>query len=150
MRARDVMKKNVIFVKESDSVKDVLEILMGNHISGVPVVDKNNQVTGVVTEKDLLTHKKGLNISSCIQFLESILFIDGDLNYSINQEKMMTLTAQDIMSAPAYVVSLDAPTAEIASIMVNRHINRVPVIDKDRKLVGIIGRSDLLPILINE
>lgn len=150
MRARDVMKKNVIFVKESDSVKDVLEILMGNHISGVPVVDKNNQVTGVVTEKDLLTHKKGLNISSCIQFLESILFIDGDLNYSINQEKMMTLTAQDIMSTPAYVVSLDAPTAEIASIMVNRHINRVPVIDKDRRLVGIIGRSDLLPILINE
>ena len=150
MRARDIMKKDIIFVQEDDNIKNVLESLMKNHISGVPVVDKNNHVIGVVTEKDLLTHKKGLNISSCIQFLESILLIDGDLNYSINQEKMMMLTAQDIMSAPAYVVSLDARVAEIASIMVNRHINRVPVIDKDHKLVGIIGRSDLLPILIIE
>lgn len=149
MRARDVMKKNVVFVSESDSIKEVLEVLMGNHISGVPVVDKNNHVVGIVTEKDLLTKEKGLNISSCIQFLESILFIDGDLHYSINQEKMLTLTAKDIMSAPAYVVSSDAPIAEIASVMVNRHINRVPVINKDRQLVGIIGRSDLLPVLIN-
>ncbi len=149
MNAKDIMKKNVIFVQEDESIKDVLEVLMKNNISGVPVVDKNKHVVGVVTEKDLITKEKGLNIPSYIEFVTSILFIDGDLKYNTNHEKIITLTAKEIMSSTVYTVYLDAPIEEIASIMVNRRINRVPVVDKERKLVGIIGRGDLLPILIN-
>jgi len=149
MKARDIMKKDVIFVTQDESIQEVLRILMKNNVSGVPVIDKNNQVLGVVTEKDLITKEKGLNIPSYIEFVASILFIDGDLKYNINHEKVITLTAKEIMSSPAYTVYLDASVEEIASVMVNRRINRVPVIDKERKLVGIIGRSDLLPILIN-
>ena len=149
MNAKDIMKKNVIFVQEDESIKDVLEVLMKNNISGVPVVDKNKHVVGVVTEKDLITKEKGLNIPSYIEFVTSILFIDGDLKYNTNHEKIITLTAKEIMSSPAYTVYLDASIEEITSIMVNRRINRVPVVDKERRLVGIIGRGDLLPILIN-
>lgn len=149
MRARNIMKKGVVFVKEDDSIEEVLRILMKNNVSGVPVIDKDNQVLGVVTEKDLITKEKGLNIPSYIEFVASILFIDGDLKYNTNHEKVITLTAKEIMSTPAYTVYLDASVEEIASIMVNRRINHVPVIDKDRKLVGIIGRGDLLPLLIN-
>jgi CBS domain-containing protein len=148
MHARDIMKKGVVFAYEDDSIEDVLEILMKNNVSGIPILDKNRMVIGVVTEQDLITKEKGLNIPSYIEFVASILFIDGDLKYNTNQEKIITLTAKEIMSAPVYTVYLDATIEEIASVMVNRRINRVPVIDKDRKLVGIIGRSDLLPLLI--
>ncbi|WP_069999466.1 CBS domain-containing protein [Cellulosilyticum sp. I15G10I2] len=149
MRARDIMKKGVIFVKENDSIEDVLAVLMKNNISGVPVVDQDRRVVGVVTEQDLITKEKGLNIPSYIEFVASILFIDGNSKYNTNHEKIITLTAKEIMSSPAYTVYLDASIEEIASVMVNRRINRVPVIDKERKLAGIIGRGDLLPILIN-
>lgn len=149
MRAKDIMKKNVVFVKENDSIEEVLKILMENNVSGVPVVDQQHHVVGVVTEQDLITKEKGLNIPSYIEFVASILLIDGDLKYNTNHGKMITLTAKDIMSAPAYTVYLDGSIEEIASAMVNRRINRVPIIDKGRKLVGIIGRGDLLPLLIN-
>jgi CBS domain-containing protein len=148
MRASDIMRKGVVFVNEDDSIEDVLKILMKNNVSGVPVINKDKKVLGVVTEQDLITKEKGLNIPSYIEFVASILFIDGNLKYNTDHEKIITLTAKEIMSAPAYTVYLDASIEEIASVMVNRRINRVPVIDKDRKLIGIIGRSDLLPILI--
>ena len=64
MRAKDIMSNNVIFVKKEDKLKEVVGVLMQNHVSGVPVIDHDNQLIGIVTEKDLVTKEKGLNISS--------------------------------------------------------------------------------------
>lgn len=148
MRARDIMKKNVIAVCSEERVKDIVSILMQNHVSGVPVVDHNRQLVGIVTEKDLITKEKGLNISSYLEFVASILFIDGKIQHQREYRHLNYLTASDIMSSPVYAVHVDATIGEIASIMVNRRINRLPVINEKNQLVGIIGRSDLLPTLI--
>ena len=148
MRAKDVMIKNVIFIKKEDKLDEIISVLMQNHVSGVPVIDKDNQLVGMVTEKDLVTKEKGLNISSYMEFMASILFIDGKLLRNVNKKKIESLTAEDVMSTPVYAVHLEATIEEIVSLMMNRHINRIPVIDKENKLVGIIGRSDLLPILM--
>ncbi|MBE6023612.1 MAG: CBS domain-containing protein [Cellulosilyticum sp.] len=148
MRAKDVMIKNVIFIKKEDKLEEIISVLMQNHVSGVPVLDKENHLVGMVTEKDLVTKEKGLNISSYMEFMASIFFIDGKLLRSVNKKKIETLTAADVMSTPVYAVHLEATIEEIVSLMMNRHINRIPVIDKENKLVGIIGRNDLLPILI--
>lgn len=148
MRAKDIMKKNVICVSKDEKVKEIVSILMQNHVSGVPVVDHNRQLIGIVTEKDLITKEKGLNVSSYMEFIASILFVDGEMKYKGNYQNLRYLTAMDIMSSPVYSVHLNATIDEIASIMVNRHINRIPVIDEEKRLVGIIGRSDLLPALL--
>lgn len=148
MRAKDVMIKDVIFIKKDDKLDEIISVLMKNHVSGVPVIDKDNHLVGMVTEKDLMTKEKGLNISSYMEFMASILFIDGKLAEDISKHQVGTLTAADVMSTPVYAVHLEATIEEIVSLMMNRHINRIPVIDKENKLVGIIGRNDLLPILI--
>ncbi|MBP3886409.1 MAG: CBS domain-containing protein [Cellulosilyticum sp.] len=148
MRAKDVMIENVIFINKEDKLDEIISVLMQNHVSGVPVIDKDNHLVGMVTEKDLVTKEKGLNISSYMEFMASILFIDGKLLRNVNKKKIETLTAADVMSTPVYAVHLEATIEEIVSLMMNRHINRIPVIDKENKLVGIIGRNDLLPILM--
>ena len=148
MRAQDVMRRNVIFIKKEDELDEIISVLMQNHVGGVPVIDKDNHLVGMVTEKDLVTKEKGLNISSYMEFMASILFIDGKKLANVSKNKIQTLTAQDVMSTPVYAVHLEATIEEIVSLMMNRHINRIPVIDKENKLVGIIGRNDLLPILI--
>lgn len=148
MRAKDIMKKNVIFVSKEERVKTIVSILMQNHVSGVPVVDTNNRLIGIVTEKDLITKEKGLNISSYMEFVANIVFIDGEIQHEHKYRHLNYLTASDIMSSPVYAVHMDATVGEIASIMVNRRINRIPVINEKKQLVGIIGRSDLLPTLI--
>ena len=103
---------------------------------------------GIITERDLVTHKKGFNISSYMEFVASILSIDGKKLLGDKYESLHTLTAYDVMTAPVYAVPQDATIEEIVTLMMNRHINRIPVIDEEHKLVGIIGRNDLLPILI--
>ncbi len=148
MRAKDVMIKNVIFIKKDDKLDEIISVMMQNHVSGVPVIDKNNHLVGMVTERDLVTKDRVFNISSYMEFMASILFTDGKGVESTNQKKSDSLTAADVMSTPVYAVHLEATIEEIVSLMMNRHINRIPVIDKENKLVGIIGRSDLLPILI--
>lgn len=148
MTAKDIMKRQVIYVKATDTVEEIIKILLQNNVSGVPVINENKEIVGMVTEQDLITREKGLNISSYIHFLGSILSIDGVDKYNEDLKKIVSRVAKEIMSSPVYSVSEDSTLSEIASIMVNRHINRVPVIDKERKLVGIIGRSDLLPMLI--
>lgn len=151
MRAKDIMSNNVIFVKKEDKLKEVVGVLMQNHVSGVPVIDHDNQLIGIVTEKDLVTKEKGLNISSYMEFVANILFIDGKKTlFKETSKDLQFLTAKDIMTAPVYSVREEATIAEVVSLMMNRHINRIPVIDDENKLVGIIGRSDLLPILIKE
>lgn len=148
MRAKDVMMRNVIYIKKEDRLNEIISVLRQNHVSGVPVLDKDNHLVGMVTEKDLVTKEKGLNISSYMEFMASILVVDGDKLAGVSRKRIEGLTASDVMSTPVYAVHLEATIEEIVSIMMNRHINRIPVIDKENKLVGIIGRSDLLPILI--
>lgn len=148
MRAKDVMMRNVIYIKKEDRLNEIISVLRQNHVSGVPVLDKDNHLVGMVTEKDLVTKEKGLNISSYMEFMASILVVDGDKLAGVSRKRIEGLIASDVMSTPVYAVHLEATIEEIVSIMMNRHINRIPVIDKENKLVGIIGRSDLLPILI--
>lgn len=148
MRAKDIMCINVIFVKKEDRLNEVVSVLMQNHVSGVPVIDHDNHLIGMVTEKDLVTKEKGLNISSYMEFVASILFVDGKKLWKETSKDFRFLTAEDIMTSPVYSVRMEATIEEIVSLMMNRHINRIPVIDDENRLVGIIGRSDLLPILI--
>ena len=149
MRAKDIMKRQVVFVRNEELLAEVVNILMQHQISGVPVIDENNHLVGVVSEKDLMTKEKGLNISSYMTMMTSILSIDGKKQLGKSRERLQTATAKEVMSTPAFAVHAEATVEEIVSLMMNRHINRIPVIDDDNKLIGIIGRTDLLPLLIN-
>lgn len=148
MRAKDVMIRNVIFVNKEDKLDQVISVLMKNHVSGVPVVDKDNHLVGIVTQKDLVTKENGINISSYITLMESILLVDEKMTNQAVSKKLEGLTAADVMSTPVYAVHLETTIEEIVTLMMNRHINRIPVVDRENQLVGIIGRNDLLPILI--
>lgn len=150
MHAKDIMITDVICVRKEDTLTQVMSVLMKNHVGGVPVVDNDNQLVGMVTEKDLVTSENGLNISSYMEFMTSILLLDGKNPDTIDIQRFNSMTAQDIMSTHVYAVQPAATVEEIASLMMNRHINRIPVVDENNTLLGIIGRSDLLPILIKQ
>ncbi len=149
MRAKDIMQRQVVFVRNEEVLMEVINILMQHQISGVPVINENNQLVGVVSEKDLMTKEKGLNISSYMTVMTSILSIDGKKQLVQSRERLQKATAEEVMSTPAFAVHEDATVEEIVSLMMNRRINRIPVINNDNKLIGIIGRTDLLPLLIN-
>ncbi len=150
MLAKDIMEKKVISVDGNMLVEEVAKILVKNKISGVPVIDEKKQVIGIVTEADLLSKEKEPRFPSYIEFLGSIIYIEGVQQYEEDLRKLVASKAKEIMTTPAYTVEENATIEEVAALMVEKRINRVPVVNINSELVGIISRADMLKPLLNQ
>lgn len=138
MLAKDIMTKNVITVKENTPVEEVMHLLLDNKISGVPVVDKEDNLVGIVSEADLIYKEKSLlPISS---------YHENQKKFMLAYRKSLAKTAGEIMTKCVITVTEDQTVEEIATVMLERWIKRVPVV-RDKKVVGIISRADIMKTL---
>lgn len=136
--AKDVMTVKLISVTQDTSLKETSAKMAAHGISGVPVIDESNSVVGVISEKDFLFHMGEKKSRSTMEIIAQCLSSKGCVAVS-----MHTGFAKDIMTSPALTVYDDAPVFEIASIFAEKNINRVPVLDKNGHLVGIVARADI-------
>lgn len=143
MLAKEIMTVNVISVKKEDTVENVIKLLMDNNISGMPVIDEDNRVIGIVTEGDLIYRSKKLQIPSYFTILDSYIFLENPKTINEQLRKMVGYKVEDIMTEDVIMVDEDEEVEEIATIMTSKKINRVPVV-KDGKLVGIVSRRDII------
>ncbi len=116
------------------SLKETAAKMSANGISGVPVIDERNIVVGVISENDFLFHMGPKKARSTMEVIAQCLSNKGCVAVS-----MRTGIAKDIMTSPAITVFDDTPLFEIASIFAKKDINRVPVIDQNGHLLGIIA-----------
>ncbi len=144
LRARDVMVKNVITVKEHDTLQEVAKILVDKKISGVPVIDDNNRVVGIITEGDLIYQGKKFHVPAVIEILGGVFYFEDPRKIEKDLRKMVGVKAGDVMTSEIITVEENTSIEEIATIMVKKSINRVPVTDETGMLVGIITRQDLI------
>ncbi len=144
MKAKDVMKTGVITVKEDDSLQEVARVLLEKGISGVPVVNDNRIVVGIITEGDLIYQGKKFDIPAFIEILGGVFYFEEPRKLEKELRKMVATRAADVMSTKVITVEEDTPIEDIASLMIDKSINRVPVIAEDGKLLGIISRQDLI------
>jgi CBS-domain-containing membrane protein len=140
IKAKDMMTKHVVSVKKQTTLKEVAELMAQHEISGVPVIDQDNKVIGVISEKDFLFHMSSKKITTIMGVLAECLKSKGCIILPIKQGK-----AEDIMSTPAITVKEDAQLIEITRLFTEKAINRVPVIDQEEeRLIGIISRGDIV------
>jgi CBS domain-containing protein len=137
MKIESLMTKHVVTAAPETPLKRVARMLTRYRISGVPIVDAEGGVLGVVTEADILCKEQGLAPEP--GGLLGWLFEKADAEGS----RLLARTAGEAMTTPPVMISPDASISEAARIMVTRHINRLPVVD-DGRLVGIISRADLV------
>lgn len=138
--AGQIMTRDVICAHDTDPVTDVVKRLADHDISGVPVIRQDRTVAGVISEKDFLSRMgKSETPVSFMQVILQCLEHTGCLAADLQD-----LTAADIMSAPAVTLRASTPLFEIADTMDQRNINRIPVIDDNGRLAGIVARSDLI------
>jgi CBS domain-containing protein len=143
MNASDIMTTEVVTVTEQTPVREVVKVLLARRISGAPVVDADGRVIGLVSEGDLLrravlgTQKKR---GSWLTFFTGTATLADDYVRSHGE------VAGDIMTKHVIAVPPTATLAEIADLMEERRVKRLPVIDGE-KLVGIVSRSNLLRAL---
>jgi CBS domain-containing protein len=143
MKAQDIMTRDLTTVSPNTSVRDIAAVMVEKHISGVPVLTDNGQIIGMVSQSDLL-HRAELGTERKHKWWFRTL-VDSN---ALAQEyaKAHGRKAHDIMSR--YVVSVrdDAELRDVADILDNYRIKRVPVVQEGR-LVGIITRGDLVRAL---
>ena len=131
------MTTDVATVSPGSTLKDVAAILVQRRISGVPVVDDDGRVLGVVSEADFLARERG-EVHVKRRGLARLL---GDSEQ--DSEKLSAQTAGEAMTSPALTIEGRRTVAEAAGLMIEHAVNRLPVL-AEGKLVGIVSRADLV------
>jgi CBS domain-containing protein len=142
MKVSEVMTKRVVTVATGTPLKDVAKLLVSRRISGVPVVDEDGSVLGVVSEADILAKERSRGGNRSL--LEHLLEVNGA------DTKHDARDAADAMTSPAVVIRPGRPVAEAAALMLDRSVNRLPVVEKHGKLVGIVTRADLVRAFVRD
>ena len=127
MNAYDLMSPQVVVAKENTNAEQISSRLLAGEFNGVPVVDDNGAVIGIVTALDILRAIQG-------------------------GKKLNTMLARDIMTPNPSTVKKDTPTEEIIRVLVEKEIVLVPVVEDDNnnKLIGVVARLDILREKLNE
>jgi CBS domain-containing protein len=135
------MSTTLLTVERGTPVRDVIRLLIDNRISGVPVVE-DGAVVGIISEGDLILRERAYRQRGGMAFLAQQLFEDHE-KLALEYRKAHGLVAEDVMSEPVVTILPGTPVVEIAHLMAERQIKRVPVVDRG-KLVGIVSRGDVL------
>ena len=138
MKLSEVMTRNPVAVGPETPLKDVAAILLEHRISGVPVIGERLEVLGVVSEADIIAKEAGSDPHEgrLISWLLGGRYVD--------HEKVAARTAAEAMGSPAITVTERQTVADAARLMTDLGIKRLPVVDDDGVLIGIVTRTDLV------
>lgn len=134
---RDVMTTRVVAVRLNATYKEMAARLREFRVSAFPVLDDDDKVIGVVSEADLLA-KEALEYS--------VPGVTGGILHGREQAKAAAVTAAELMTKPAVTTGPREPVSHAARLMYSRKVKRLPVVDDDGRLVGIVTRADLLSV----
>jgi CBS domain-containing protein len=138
MRVEDLMRRDVVVARPQTSLHEVARLLASHGISGMPVVDGSGRVVGVVSELDVLARA---NRGRRRPRLLSLLAAGARERL---RTKLTAGTAAEAMSRPAVTARACDTIAAAASTMTSQRVNRLPVVDAEGRLVGIVARSDVV------
>jgi CBS-domain-containing membrane protein len=140
-RVRDVMTTSVLTVDRITPYKEIATLMAEHKVSAVPVLTMGRHVAGVVSEADLL----GVQDKRARR---ARLEPGGRLHLHAAKKEHWGLTAAELMTSPAITIYPDATLPATARLMNSRHLKRLPVVDADGTLIGIVSRCDLLSVFL--
>jgi CBS domain-containing protein len=149
LQARDIMTQAVLTVSPETLVSDLAKTLVGKNIGGVPVVDADGRLVGIVTQSDLVARAQELELPPALNILDFHLYLEVPSHLFRKLEKMLGATVGDIMSPKPVTVSPDTPVPRLAALMDRQKVHTLPVLEGE-KIVGIIGKIDLVRALARE
>lgn len=150
MLIKDIMTKEVITIKEEDTVEQCAKILTTHHLSGLPVVDDEGHVKGIITEGDLIKRSAKVPTPAYLEFLGGIIYLDNPNKFFEEVKKSMGLFVKEVMTEDVTTIGPNEKIEDAANLLVRKKIKRLPVIDDTGKLVGIISRRDIMAHLFQK
>lgn len=146
----DVMTKDPIIVFPETPLKEAIQILAERRISGLPVVDSQGELVGIISETDLMWQETGVTPPAYIMFLDSVIYLKNPAAYDRDLHKALGQTVGEVMSKNPVAISPEKPLKEAAQIMHDRNIHRLPVLDAQGQVMGILTRGDIIRTMAAE
>ena len=143
LKVGEIMQTDVVSVGPETTVRELADILAKHKISGVPVVNGQGGVVGMVSEADIILQDADLHFPYYIQFLDSVIYLQGFGKFEERFRKAFGSRVTEIMSREVISISPDASVRDAATLMADRKVNRLPVV-MSGKLVGIVTRGDIV------
>ena len=134
----DVMSGSVVAVRPAAGFKEIVTLMRQHNVSAVPVVDMPGHMIGIVSEADLLLKELPVEGSPTASILAT--------GRRGERARAAGVTAADLMTAAVVKVRTDAPVTEAAQLMHDQRVKRLPVVNRDGRLVGVVSRVDVLSV----
>jgi CBS domain-containing protein len=135
----EVMRREVVTVHPNSPITEVIDLLLDKDFTALPVLDDGGRVVGMISDNDLLT-RGGMNVTISLKRATDPDFVE-ELHKSLQNPNRQV---SEVMTPDVQTVAPDTLLGRAAKLMVAHHLKRLPVVDKEGKLVGILGRLDVL------
>jgi len=140
MKAKEIMTKEVVSIKPEDNVKEALAFLFKMRISGLPVIDVQGRLVGMFTEKDILRQI----LPSYLEKVGRFVYEENPKSIKKKFQDLVNLSISQLMRKDVITIDSDTSLCEVARVMLTQNIRRIPVLDKEKKVVGIVSREDVV------
>jgi len=143
LTAKDIMTKDVVTVTLETSIEELSTLLVSNEISGVPVVNADGAIVGMVTENDLISRNKRLHIPTVVSFLDAVIYLESSKKFAEDVKRLTATKVGDICAKKVVTITIDTTLTDIATIMSEKNVHLLPVVTSG-KVVGIVGKRDVV------
>ncbi len=144
---RDVMTRDVVTLRPEQTFEAAADVLAEHHIGAAPVVD-GGKLVGLLRDEDLIVSEANLHVPTIVSFLDAEFVLPGEQRrFEKELRRMVGATVADLMATDFETVGPDDTLATVATLMHDRDVTHVPVVDAGGKLVGIVARGDLVRLL---
>lgn len=146
MKVKEIMTKEVVSVKPEDNAKEALDLLFKMRISGLPVIDTKAKLVGMFTEKDVLKHI----LPSYMERVGRFVYEENPKSIKKKFQDLVNLSVAQLMRKEVITVYEDTSLCEVARLTLIQNIRRIPVLDKEKRVVGIVAREDIVKAYAKE
>ncbi len=145
----DVMTPSPISVTPDTVLKDAIQLMADNHVGGLPVITADNDLVGILSESDLMWQTTGVDMPAYIMLLDSVIYLKNPTQYNQELHKALGQRVKDVMTDHVITIEPDKSLREAAHLMHDKKVRRLPVVDADQQVVGILTRGDIVREMAN-
>lgn len=141
-----LMRTDFPTVTPDDTIATVARKLAESGLQAIPVME-NGTLVGIISEMDLVAREAEVEVPTVVPFLDALIQADAGRRFDDEVRQALATTAGELMTPRVVTIRPDATLTQVATVMVERDINTLPVVDYDDQVIGMVSRSDLVRMI---
>lgn len=142
--ARDIMTREVFTVPAEMPLDELARQFAEKRVSGFPVLGADGRIAGVVTETDLIHQNERLHIPTTFALFDSVFVLGSSKRLDEEVRRVAATTVEEIMTPDPVLVRAETGVPQVAALMAEKNVHTLPVVDDEGRLIGVIGKLDVI------